>query len=80
MHAPTQPVSDTQHSYASFTSKQVSSFVSISVPSTMPPASSAEVPLAYTAGTLLTGIHRDSPVHFSIADNILLLHEFVGHK
>ena len=37
--------------------KQLTSFVSASVLSTLPPASSAEVPLAYTAGALLTRIH-----------------------
>ena len=52
----------------------------MSVPSTMPPASSAEVHLAYTAGALLTGIHTASSVRFSIADDILLLHEFVGQE
>ena len=30
-------------------------------------APSAEVPLAYTAGALVAGIHTASPVYFSIA-------------
>ena len=60
--------------------KQVSSFVSTSVLSTMPPASSAEFPLVYTAVALLTMIHTASSVPFSIADDILLLHVFVGHE
>ena len=46
----------------------------------MPPASSAQVPLAYTTGALLTRICTASSVTFSIADNILLLCEFVGHE
>ena len=61
------------------TSKQVSSFLSAST-CLGPYAPSAEVPLAYTVGTLLKRIHTASPVHFSIADNILLLREFVGHE
>ena len=60
--------------------KQVSSFVSTSVLSTMPPASSAEFPLVYTAVALLTMIHTASSVPFSIADDILLLHVFVRHE
>ena len=50
------------------------------MPSTIPPASSVEVPLAYTAGALLTRIHTTLPVRFSIADDIRLLREFVGHE
>ena len=43
-------------------------------------APSAEVPLAYTAGALLTRIYTASPVLFSIADDVLLLREFVGRE
>ena len=60
--------------------KQVSSFASASVLSTMPPASSAEVPLAYMTGAFLTRIPRASPVTFSITDDIILLRKFVGHE
>ena len=54
--------------------------IAASVHSTMPPASSAEVPLAYTADALPTRIHTASPVLFSIAGDVLLLCEFVGHE
>ena len=43
-------------------------------------APSAKVPLAYTTGALHTMIHTASSVLVSIADDVLLLHEFIGHK
>ena len=72
---PTQPAISAQH-----TSKLISSFVNMSMPLTMPPASSAEVPLASMAGVLLTRIHTASLIRYSSADGILLLCEFVGRR
>ena len=72
---PAQPAISGQH-----TSKLISSFVNMSMPSTMPPATSAEVPLASMAGVLLTRINTTLLMRFSSADGILLLCAFVGHR
>ena len=66
---------------ACFTSKYPALIAQTCMPSSaMPPASPAEVLLAYTTGALLTRIHTASLVRFSIADDVLMLRRFVGHE